>query len=393
MNEDQINNKRIILYDVLKFFAIILVLIGHSTYVAIITKYGGVSYECTGDYSVFYKIVSKLVGIIYIFHMPLFIAISGALFYRECNKINFSFENLLQKKFKTLIIPYISYGIIYTVTVKFIAGYYNLTDLPYQIIYGTLFGQDTTQHIWFLPTLFIITVMFYVFAVCGLKKKEKIIGILLVVMSIFYTQITVVFPGVKYFTKLFIFFGVGFLFEKYRENVETINNKKSLLYIIIALIATIMLLKLYHCIDIELIRNFVEIILILGFLVIFLLLSIIISRIPYLVNNKLFKMVGKYAFGIYILADPLNYIVLNAITQLNLISAYTTNLGSILTIIIRTIGNMTLSILIVKFIDKLKEKENFNKCIKIILALVISVSMIIIIFSNIIGVQPIIYKI
>lgn len=100
---------RILLYDTLKLLAILLVIIGHTTYINIKVKYGFGAYFEPEYYSDFYKMMLKIVQFIYQFHMPLFIFISGALFYKEINKENFSFENLLNKKIKSLLIPYLAY--------------------------------------------------------------------------------------------------------------------------------------------------------------------------------------------------------------------------------------------------------------------------------------------
>lgn len=196
---------RIVIYDILKFLAVLLVIIGHTTYINISAKYGFGNYFEPTSYSLLYKIMLKLVSFIYQFHMPLFIFVSGALFYREIDKENFSFENLVNKKAKSLIIPYLTYGILYTVIVKLIAGFYSLENLPYAIVYDVLLGQDIKQHIWFLPTLFFITILYYVTCI-ALKRDKKQLIILLIIVSLFMSQINVVFPGVKYFAKLFLFF-------------------------------------------------------------------------------------------------------------------------------------------------------------------------------------------
>lgn len=45
MKELAVRKEKIVLYDVIRFIAIILVLIGHSTYLNVISNYGGIEYK------------------------------------------------------------------------------------------------------------------------------------------------------------------------------------------------------------------------------------------------------------------------------------------------------------------------------------------------------------
>lgn len=85
-------NNRILWIDILKFTAIILVIWGH------IIQYG---YEDYLDNSVH--------QIIYSFHMPLFMMLSGFFGY---SVLKLSYSQLLKKKFEQLIIPCIGVFVI-----------------------------------------------------------------------------------------------------------------------------------------------------------------------------------------------------------------------------------------------------------------------------------------
>ena len=382
---------RIVISDILKFLAVLLVIIGHTTYINISAKYGFGNYFEPESYSLFYKIMLKLVSFIYQFHMPLFIFISGALFYREINKENFSFENLVNKKVKSLIIPYLTYGILYTIIVKLIAGFYSLGNLPYAIVYDVLLGQDIKQHIWFLPTLFFITILYYV-ANTALKRDKKHLIILLIIVSLFMSQINVVFPGVKYFAKLFLFFGLGYFFETIRVKVEGISNKKEIILFLICSGITLVLYKILMNIQNIFIKDIIDIIFTVGAISACTIFSIIVSRIHKITECRLYKEIIGYSFDIYILGDPLNYIILQLITILNLGCLYQSNIGSAIIIIIRSIGVLIISILVAQIIKKLKKYERFNKIIKIVLYCVIIASIIVIISNSILGIMPITYE-
>ena len=68
-------------YDILRVIVTLFVIIGHSTYYVILTKYGGCDYtEFTlPEVSAFYRLTEYIVIMIYMFHMPLYMALSGAL--------------------------------------------------------------------------------------------------------------------------------------------------------------------------------------------------------------------------------------------------------------------------------------------------------------------------
>lgn len=76
------NNKSIIEYDVVRVMTTVLVLIGHATYYTINTPYGGCDYSFFAEprISIIYQIAICITTIIYAFHMPLYMALSGALF-------------------------------------------------------------------------------------------------------------------------------------------------------------------------------------------------------------------------------------------------------------------------------------------------------------------------
>lgn len=81
----------VFLYDWIRLFATLCVVVGHSAYLNITTALGGVSYEVPQYASHFYycaafKILRVLAGWVYGFHMPLFFMLSGAVFHIKANE-------------------------------------------------------------------------------------------------------------------------------------------------------------------------------------------------------------------------------------------------------------------------------------------------------------------
>ena len=104
-------------YDILKVVAILMVLVSHSTYYIISTKYGGIDYQQYLEQNmslVLYKIFDKVREILYYFHMPMFMALSGAFYYLQVKRDKWiNFMLILKQKIKRLVIPFISSSIKY----------------------------------------------------------------------------------------------------------------------------------------------------------------------------------------------------------------------------------------------------------------------------------------
>jgi acyltransferase len=153
-------SKRIDFIDIAKGFGIILVVFGHT--------YRG------NDLNLF----------IYSFHMPLFFFFSGLLFNE---KKYASFRILLKNKFKTLLLPYITFYIITYLYWFFVEKYlrpgYNISfDIP---LIGFFYGSDYEKYmcpngvLWFLTSLFVTEILLYNL----LRLKNNYVRILLVVFS------------------------------------------------------------------------------------------------------------------------------------------------------------------------------------------------------------------
>ena len=314
--------------------------------------------------------------------MPLFVFISGALFYKECSKEKIKIEDIINKKFKRLIIPYIAYGILYTIPMKLFARYYTLKVIPYAIINETLLGKNIIQHIWYLPTLFFITILFFIIYNCIMKKDTKRLCIFLLILSLFCQEIEITFPGIKYLPILFIFFSLGAIFEENRIKIEEKLKYKSFMFLFIICIIPL-LYKLDETINIVYISSLINCILILSIIVAIIFISYAICKVKPIINSKIFKLINKYSFDIYILGDPLNYIVLLLVSLLGLTHMYQTIKGTIALILTRTIGIMIVTIIMSIIISKIKKMKYFNKVIKVILTLFIILSMSIIMYNKV----------
>ena len=132
------HNGRIGCLDAAKGIAIICIVIGHS-------------------YSYHVGNGSLLIPYLYSFHVPIFFVISGILYAQRS-----SIQLNIWKKIKELIIPYVFWGAVYQVCLGGLS-----------IIGGASFQQQVSSRVstwlqltsgamWFLPTMFISTVLFQI---------------------------------------------------------------------------------------------------------------------------------------------------------------------------------------------------------------------------------------
>lgn len=207
-------------YSILRVILIILVVIGHSGYLTINTKMGGISYNLnTNNWLI--QTINKLISWIYTFHMPAFFMLSGAVYHlSEKNNV----DELAIKKFKRLLVPFFLYGIFFMLPVKRISNFYANADFS-EVIKSFLNGGES-GHLWFLPTLFWISILFLI--ITKIIKNKSIVGILIVTFLIQKYHKTYI-PIDMFFLSTaldYIFwYALGYCFDIIRQKTVILNNK------------------------------------------------------------------------------------------------------------------------------------------------------------------------
>ena len=145
MNKYNILTERKKYIDVAKGILIISVVIGHV-----------ISFE--------YIITATIKTFIYTFHIPAFFIISGILI--NPNRLqNLSFKEFVSRRIKRLIIPYILFELIGGIFQIFLYGSDKISFVG--ILYGLFTMHCNIGADWFLPTLFVAELLFYIM----IKKK------------------------------------------------------------------------------------------------------------------------------------------------------------------------------------------------------------------------------
>lgn len=265
--------KKIKEYEILKVIAIILVVVGHST-----------------------------------FHMPLFMAISGAFFSIQVKNNRWhGIGSLLTDKFRRLMIPFFVFTLVYTIPIKYISNYFDGINF-WKAVSGQLFLLGNS-HLWYLYALFIVFIVgFYIL------KKRTLFDVYLLLYILHILSYSVHLTLVRVPLQYLFWFSMGFLFEfKRKQYNHYLKNNKWLSYLLvllfIACVAVALKFVIYYNHEV-LNRIIMDLAAVLGSLICY-NISYYLSDKRELTENRLFNVILINGLGIYIFSDTLNYFILN----------------------------------------------------------------------------------
>lgn len=228
------HKKRVFWIDNMKAIGIMLVIIGHNN--------------------------SKLINYIYAFHMPLFFFISGVLFGEKKTK---NFKEYFIHKFKTIMIPYISFSIVLFFNWVFIRKNYRNGYSLKRNIFGIFYAIGEHEfmnwglQMWFLPCLFVTSIIFYLIRKENKKKTIKIMILLSIIgysIGIFIEHINGIYPIIRLPWSIdtalmaVMFFGVGYYMKEKLLSRKEIG-KSYLIKLIVSIIIFIGLVNINGRVD------------------------------------------------------------------------------------------------------------------------------------------------
>lgn len=328
-------------YNILKVITILLVLVSHSNYYIIVTNFGGINYEqwlLNVDSLFLFKFLDKFREVIYYFHMPLFMAISGAFFQIQIHKNKWKdLNSLLHAKFKRLMIPFFVFTLLYTIPVKYISNYFVQTNVVNAII-GQLFLLGNS-HLWYLYALFVIFILAYY-----VLQRYSGFWILVFLFLLHLISNKIELTLIKAPIQFLFYFAMGFMFESKREvyNKFLDSKRRFLIFLVIGFVVLILFnfgIKKYSILFSKII---IEILAIYGSLLTY-TISYYLSKSTTLVNTKIYQLILVNGLGIYIFSDTLNYLILYCAYIVGGDFMFT-SYGIILMVIIRFIGTLWLGI-------------------------------------------------
>ena len=204
-------------YSILKALTVVLVVAGHVT----------TFYSASGGVVVYPvdKTLDLITRWIYLFHMQLFMFLSGAI-YQACIQAGKyrSFPAFLINKGKRLLVPYFAFGALNVAPVMILLGISRDSYLGY-FLRGIVLC-DNNRHLWFLITLFAIFVM--VRLLKPLFDRLPWSVWLVFAGAVALLPLSIRFPArfsLYNITRMTAFFLAGYLYNRYKAQLHPLIKK------------------------------------------------------------------------------------------------------------------------------------------------------------------------
>lgn len=346
-------------YDHVRVIATMLVVMGHCTYLKIATDFGGCDYSYYFDSN---NIISRLLvalnSLIYTFHMPLFMALSGALFYRNIRAGDYrNLKQLIAIKSKRLILPFVVVSLFYSIPLKYISGYYRGGVNLHDIICGQLFLQGNS-HLWYCVALFNILIIVFGLEI-KIKMSDRFKMVLLVIMYLgsFVIHINII----KYTFRYLVWFYMGYNFEPQREFINSKIKSDAIFKNMILFLLFYMIYGFMISGELLIMKAAGEFIKAFG--IVFACLAF--YEVAYLLSKtniderRLWNIIRSDSFGIYLYSDTWNYIILSVVILAPPNFILVNRFGILPLYILRFLITLLISVLVTELLRMLKLKYLF----------------------------------
>lgn len=231
--------------------------------------------------------------------MGIFFILSGYSFVYTLKKST-DYSILMKKKIKRLIIPFLFVGTCYVLPIKYFLRHPEFRSLSsLRIVYKFFITGSLAGHLWFLPVLFLMFVVYGIgYHFYGLTKKADIISIAVSVLLLFVFLVVPVGTAFsRYFATNFLFFVLGLLIHRHQVYLIKMFRDKGkvaifIVFVIVIIPAGILLGGLLRSYSLSLLFAPFA----LGFFYI----------IP-LRTNYFLKLIGNHSMQLYLLHSPMTY--------------------------------------------------------------------------------------
>lgn len=288
--------KKLTTIDTMKVLATILVVVGHIT--RMYTNVAAIKINTSSE------VLSNLTSVIYSFHMPAFVAISGILyFYVKRQRLGYQVESkFIKGKIKRLIIPYIFFSFCITIPTLYFCNLIDKEVLKY--IFENFILMKSPRHLWFLIMLFCVFVIFNKFESYIYKRVVIFIilsGLVNILNSYYYIPYFQITSTLHYF----FYFLLGYYFQmKLSYKFEIMNIKELYTYLIYAII---LFFIIYICtFKSPILHNILSLVTAICGTFSLYLFSNIISRTN-IKSYSIYKVILSNSYGIYLFHPMIIY--------------------------------------------------------------------------------------
>ena len=336
-------------YDLLRIILVVCVVLSHGTYYNISTHFGGIHYyslmvDSAINQPEFYKLVSVIKEFIYTFHMPAFIALSGSL-YAMAKTV--TFRKLAVKKAKRLLIPFFTVWLLWNLPIKYFAEYYLNISLQKMLLQLAL---PSCVYLWYLESLFLIFLIMRFIQSVNIKIQSLIVLCLWCIGVCLFKELD------EYHVLGDPFYYLGWFYIGYEiENIIKFFQKYRLwnckLISAIAFADFVIFLLVRYLKD-EIIYFWFSSTILPLFMII--ILNYLVRAIN--PHGKFLEKASGYCFGIYLYAEPLNYLILYLFYEYCGIEYFGTNIGAAVIYFSRIFITPIIAICITWALKKMKLK-------------------------------------
>lgn len=150
------------------------------------------------------------------FHMPLFFTLAGFVFMRKYYLMNTFADRKSEiiNKIKRIIVPYLTVSIL-TLFVKQVLAQYAYNDFNIRDSWQILIGRNPNSGMWFLWTLFMVTLIYIMLNKVNIFIITGCFGFLYIIQD--YIQIQNI--GLLHICQFGVYFGIGIIVAKYYEKI------------------------------------------------------------------------------------------------------------------------------------------------------------------------------
>ena len=318
MQNKYISNENILMSNInlVRLVALILVVLGHST----------ASYTKSWVYSA--NVNSSLYNFLSIyvssFHLSVFVFASGLTYaYKQRSGHAYSsYLILIKKKLKRLILPYVFIGSLYMIPIGVLLNISRYNKSYLVNLKDFILGYSN-GHLWYLFMLFDVFLAYYfIEKKLNSEKNIIIVTIMLIIGKIVSKQIPDFFE-INLMMNYLIVFHLGYCTYLYKYKISLLTRNILGKHKVITLVSSILIISLILLIKSKVpyiyrvtscIYNIIDIIIFIIGIVQVYSIVLIINKSKYL---NYAKRINKYNFNIYLLHEPIIFIILSYLLPLN----------------------------------------------------------------------------